>query len=417
MTRKTVWIFQTKNIPIICLFTFLLFFPDSSDAFSVPNTQQQQQQQPSLDNGVKATSVELTDPETGCQVILLGCFHGTLSSAKDVERLLLDKASPTDAVALELCATRFADLQRELLQQEESLSATTNMTPPTRTSKPWLFRYFSMVAKTSETRGLATGLAAAVLGGVSGLQTAISGFTPGLEFTTALKLAAVSNMEDGKECDIVLADQNVDETLRRIGNLPQVAFEILIHPATLGDESAALMGAIMGFSEYEPYQVNIGKVMVRNTEAVQDLIRLTLPPLLLATGMAAVLSHALYDADAAALYNTMVDNSFVVVPPSTNFDSSTVALLWNGLPGVLARATGLGLGYMSVALPAARVILAERDDILVRGIQAACRVAAAKHEKDGKRGRVVAVLGLLHVNGVAKRMLSTVKDDSRETQK
>jgi hypothetical protein len=403
MTRQTVWIFQTKNIPTICLVTLLLFFPDSSHAFSVPSTHQQP-----LDNGVKATSVELIDPETGCQVILLGCFHGTISSAKDVERLLLDEASPTDAVALELCTTRFADLQRELLQQEQ---LSTSMTPPT-TSKPWLFRYFSMVAKTSEKRGLATGMAAAVLGGVSGLQTALSGFTPGLEFTTALKLA---NMDDGKECDIVLADQNVDETLRRIGNLPQVAFEILTHPATLCDDSAALMGAIMGYSEYEPYQVNIGKVMVRNTEAVQDLIRLTLPPLLLATGMAAVLSHALYDADAAALYNTMTDNSFVLSP--STLDSSTGALLWDALPHVLVSAMVLGLGYVGVALPAARVILAERDDILTNGIQAACRLSAAKHEKDGKRGRVVAVLGLLHINGVAKRMLSTVKDNSSKTQK
>jgi hypothetical protein len=410
MTRQTeVWIFQIKNIPTICLVILLLFFPGSSDAFSVPNIQQQQP----LDNGVKATSVELTDPETGCQVILLGCFHGTVSSAKDVERLLLDQASPTDAVALELCATRFADLQRELLQQQEQSLSTSSRTPPITTSKPWLFRYFSMVAKTLETRGLATAVATAVLGGVSGLQTAISGFTPGLEFTTALKLA---NMEDGKECDIVLADQNVDETLRRIGNLPQVAFDIWTHPATLGDDSAALLGAIMGFSEYEPYQVSIGKVMVRNTEAVQDLFRLTLPPFLLATGMAAVLSHALYDADAAALYNTMADNSFVVSSPST-VDSSTGAVLWNAVPHVLVRAMALGLGYVGVALPAARVILAERDDILTTGIQAACRLAAAKHEKDGKRGRVVAVLGLLHVNGVARRMLSTVKDDSSKTQK
>jgi len=162
---------------------------------------------------------------------------------------------------------------------------------------------------------------------------------------------------------------------------------------------------------------SIGKVMVRSTESVQDLLRLTLPPLLLATGMAAVLSHALYDADAAVLYNTMADNSFVVAPPSTNIDSSTGALLWDTLPHVLVRAMGLGLGYVGVALPAARVILAERDDILVRGIKAACRVAAAKHEQDGEHGRVVAVLGLLHVNGVAKRMLSTVKDDSRQTQK
>ena len=89
------------------------------------------------------------------------------------------------------------------------------------------------------------------------------------------------------------------------------------------------------------------------------------------------------------------------------------------LAACACKCHGFGTGIRGCGLlPAARVILAERDDILTNGIQAACRLAAAKHEKDGKRrGRVVAVLGLLHVNGVAKRMLSTVKDDSSKTQK
>jgi hypothetical protein len=46
---------NSKSIPRICIVTLLFFLPDSSHAFSVPNTQQQQQQQQQpLDNGVKA---------------------------------------------------------------------------------------------------------------------------------------------------------------------------------------------------------------------------------------------------------------------------------------------------------------------------------------------------------------------------
>ena len=55
-----------------------------------------------------------------------------------------------------------------------------------------------------------------------------------------------------------------------------------------------------------------------------------------------------------------------------------------------------------VALPASRVILRERDDRLAQGIRDACHVATRKAPNGG---RVVAVLGLLHVNGVAQRLL------------
>jgi hypothetical protein len=72
----------------------------------------------------------------------------------------------------------------------------------------------------------------------------------------------------------------------------------------------------------------------------------------------------------------------------------------------------LAIGYISVALPAARVIVRERDDQLTAGIQQACRLAVQSKGRLGKGNnatppKVVAVLGLLHVNGVAQRILST----------
>jgi pheromone shutdown protein TraB len=57
-------------------------------------------------------------------------------------------------------------------------------------------------------------------------------------------------------------------------------------------------------------------------------------------------------------------------------------------------------------IPVIKTILTERDEILTDGIKAACQRA-------GKDGRVVAVLGLLHVNGVARRMLVTTGDEDR----
>lgn len=69
----------------------------------------------------------------------------------------------------------------------------------------------------------------------------------------------------------------------------------------------------------------------------------------------------------------------------------------------------LAIGYISVALPAARVVLRERDDQLTAGIQQACRLAVGGKGSGNNNStpKVVAVLGLLHVNGVAQRILSS----------
>jgi hypothetical protein len=71
----------------------------------------------------------------------------------------------------------------------------------------------------------------------------------------------------------------------------------------------------------------------------------------------------------------------------------------------------LAIGYISVALPAARVVLRERDEQLTAGIRQACRLAVQQQQQNGSKKsstpKVVAVLGLLHVNGVAQRILSS----------
>ena len=162
--------------------------------------------------------VEFTDPKTGCHVVLLGCFHGTASSSRDVQQVVTPE---TDYVALELCATRFSDLRQDIQkQQEESAGSLPSSKVEQQKRRPWAVAYIEMISKTVQKRGLPTGVAAAVLAGFSGLQTAISGFTPGLEFTTAVD-CSIEN-----DCDIILADQVVDETLRRIGTLPQISWEM-----------------------------------------------------------------------------------------------------------------------------------------------------------------------------------------------
>jgi hypothetical protein len=338
-----------------------------------------------------ATSfIELVEPETNCTVILLGCLHGSRSSASDVQSLIDESV---DAVVLELCASRFNDLKR----QQPSIA---------QKRKPAFSHFVDMVIRTGQKKGWTTGVAAAVLGGASGLQTALSGFEPGLEFTTALERASLH------KSNVVLADQTVDETLRKVGTLPSVSLKMLT-TSFPWNESRALQDAVMGDALFEPYQVNMGKVLTRSDAVRRDLIKLTLPPLLLAQFVAffvqTVLNHFMdpMETAAATAAATQIDYWSIITDMSM-----TPMDLWNGvgMNVVVDMASSilvLGLGYVAVALPATRIILCERDDQLTNGIRAACRASP-------NGGRVVAVLGLLHVNGVAKRLLSTPSSSDRE---
>jgi hypothetical protein len=318
--------------------------------------------------------VELVEPETNCKVILLGCLHGSQSSASDVQSLIDENV---DAVVLELCASRFDDLKR--------------LPSIAQRTKPTFSHYVSMVIRTCEKKGWTTGAAAAVLGGASGLQTALSGFEPGLEFTTALEQASLH------KSNVILADQTVDETLRKVGTLPSISLKMLT-TSFPWKESQALQDAVMGDALFEPYQVNMGKVLTRNDSVRQDLIKLTLPPLLLAQAVAicvqTVLSHFMGPVETAHIdyWSIMMDTS---MNPIDLWNSVGINVVMDTASSILV----LGLGYVAVALPATRIILCERDDQLTAGIRAACRTSP-------NGGRVVAVLGLLHVNGVAKRLLT-----------
>lgn len=327
--------------------------------------------------------VELVDPDTQCRITLLGCLHGSQSSAADV-KALWNNDEKVDAVVLELCASRFADLQRE--------ESVTKAEKTTAKQHAYLERYIHMVMTTSQKKGLAIAVAAAVLGGASGVQTALSGFEPGLEFTTALQMAS------SHKTNVILADQAVDETLRKMGQLPSTSLQMLLREKKFPhDESTALQHAVFGDSKQQPQQqVNMGKVLTRNALVRNDLIKLTLPPLVLAQVVATTISFLWNVMDPASSPHQQVNywnlwRDFSMTPMEIG---TSVGM------DILSSLVVLLMGYVGLALPATRIILCERDDALADGIRSACQTAP-------KGGRVVAVLGLLHVNGVAKRLLSS----------
>ena len=347
---------------------------------------------------VPGSSLELIEPETGCEVVLLGCFHGSKSSALDVTTCMNASGdTTTQVVVLELCASRFADMRRDMQREADSPAA----------PRPWIFRFGSMISKTVKHRGLSTGLAAALLGGVSGMQTTLSGLEPGLEFRTAVE--QVQKAQNGNQCDIVLADQNVDEILEKVGQLFSISIEMWKTcfqkgwDESFGREARALARAVGGNTDVcssgsatdtpAVASLNLWNFCTRSPDAIRDMLRLLLPPAIMLQVIA-----------------TSVDKGveWMQAQQTEAFDALASSATEPTLEGTIAVLVVnwmiLAFGYLSVALPASRVILRERDDTLTQGIREACRVAANNAAGTNSRGRVVAVLGLLHVNGIAERL-------------
>jgi hypothetical protein len=348
--------------------------------------------------------VELIDPHTGCQVVLVGCFHGSPSSGKDVEREV--EFAPTDVVALELCASRYEHMMAAPPQQQQQQQ----QQPPL----PTPIRFVQVVANTIQHRGLSTGLATGILGGVSGLQTALSGFTPGLEFMMAVQAAQNQQQQD---CSIFLVDQSVDETIEKVGQLPRVVQSMWQETLDKGGSfqntqwsqmATALRIALAGDTELSEYQVNVGSVVTRHPAAISEMARLMIPPVVTTQIALMAINQALFPEplwEEEGLVASLLAKFWY---PMIHFDP--LQTLMDAAPHVLMLSIMFSAAYTFLAVPITQVILSERDDQLTEGIQAACRMAAAKHKnEEGTNGRVVAVLGLLHVNGVAKRLLESNK--------
>lgn len=327
-------------------------------------------------------------PLNGVEVTLIGCLHGSESSAIEVDQLLREKR--TDAIVLELCPTRYKDLTRENAkkierEKENGVGATD---------------FINMVTKTIEARGVSTGFAAAILGAASSISNSLSGFEQGLEFIRAIEF--IDENDNDNYCDIILADRIVDETLRQVGSVPSLSMEMLQTYILSGfnweksyeNESKALRSAVFGDDEND---LDMTKALFRNPKVTMDLIRLTLPSILLVE--AVNIGVGLNGYGPSAFYPSLV---FDLLPSSNIPDLMSIAggLLFE----LVSSAILLFLGYIIVALPTVKVILTERDEHLAKGIDDACARVAERYEDSHRIGRVVCVVGFLHVNGILKRI-------------
>jgi hypothetical protein len=252
------------------------------------------------------------------------------------------------------------------------------------------------------------------------------GLRPGSEFAAAARCAAGA--------DLVLADAPVRDTLRELARLGSrdggrppprpleetrdLAFAVLgFRPGT------APPSALPGPAARRFRPVNLCEFAARSPQARAELVRWLVAPLLAFVAAAQAISFLLLQASAVASGGDGPGALEAAASASPHGDA--------GGPAAAAAASAVGAAlacHLGLVLPAARVVLWERDACLARGIRAACRRAAMAAASrgpradpppagagGGRRGRVVAVLGFLHVNGVAERLASE-EDGEEESQ-
>jgi hypothetical protein len=344
----------------------------------------------SKNKSLSKCSITLVEPTTGCEVVLVGCFHGSPASAHDVAATLSSR--PPNVLVLELCPDRFATIREQAQMNARNTRPSVKPSQSAWSSKrgDWALRGVD-----------------ALLRFVSRAQsTFFSGLEPGLEFVTAVRSCPNS--------DIVLADQPVHETLYKLSRVPRGLLwnHGSNRPSDDGNssplqETMALLSALFGSSEvrssgYHP--VNLIEFGMRTRQAQAELLQSVVLPLILCAGTILTLPalNAARGVDSGAQSDYALD--FSLNHHGSLLSSSSLILLAINVALVLTF-------YMGLVVPVVRVVLRERDDCLARGILAACQVAASANAPDEDENdqpasrRVTAILGLLHVNGVAQRLL------------
>jgi len=304
------------------------------------------------------------NPHTQQKIYLIGCLHGAPSSKEDVAAIIT--STKPAAVVLELCKSRFKALSAEIAAEEA------NQAP--KGIGYFMNRWASGVVVTYKQSGMLDAFISGFLSSAYLMQK-ISKFDPGSEFKEAIKMSAVQNYE------VVLGDQDVQKTLKKFGsgfrleNLKSMTLKSLL------EDLAFFSEAVSGPPcRTWPESLNVFEVIFLQPRLLKDLI-LLLAPITVAV-------YALTDGlgfvfdEAVGLHKEVIDaTTSVIVDVFT--DSVNVIML------------GFSAVFTSKFF---RSIIAERNECLAESI--------FETSKNTPNENVVAVVGLLHCNGVAECLRS-----------
>jgi hypothetical protein len=346
---------------------------------------------PSFANAPLPASVGVgRDIRTGATVLLVGCVHGSQKSAQDVADVIKAAGGHPDALVLELCPQRLTWLMKSMLEEDSEASRTRSAanSGAALASKRMTSRWPSLRKLMVKFGGVGPALVAYALSAVYNIQR-LTGTDPGVEFKTALRCIRV---EDSVEsCLVVCGDAPASDTIRSLFGafLPQRA--LLSLPGALWSTAETLAASTKG-------GVNIPFVLLEGAGArLRELGRVFIP----ISGIFYLIG--LVGASGAA----QLHDGLAVTGAATG------SLAWSDMLGSLLALLGTSIQvYIFIASFAfIQVLISERDAVLAKSIRkAASDLANFGNPSTGRASVIVAVVGLMHVNGV----LRNLKTSSRE---
>ena len=314
----------------------------------------------------------------GVDVHIVGAIHSTPTSARDVDETV--RATQPSAVVLELCGGRW----RGLL----SARAREIVTPPSMRAE--LREWWNSSVRTKAAIGAAPALISASLSLPYAVMraTGSDSFRPGSEFLAVLEAGEREGGGLTRRPRIILGDVDAADTLTGLARALQLRayagrgaaaslaharrqFGVLRRALGLDDTSALRLGTALG-----------------RVDAMRDALVLMLP---------------------ATLALVAVE---LIFGGGTSGGGGPLALDETTERAIVALNACLSLWIVAGAPDAIEAMLDTRDDALASAIEHACYEASergAGDEREGaedgaRRAAVVAVVGMLHVNGVAARL-------------
>jgi len=303
--------------------------------------------------------VSIKDAATNARVYLVGCVHGSTVSGEDVSTLI-SSVGP-DVVVLELCAGRLRSLKKSMRDG----------TPRNRQVK-------SLGEMVKQFGGLGPALLGGSLSLIYTFQSWLGG-DPGLEFKAALDSASPFGST------VVCGDMKATRTVRRL-------FGVIFRPVkSLRNFPRIFRLAAESVLFLPDNAISIPKVLL-DVRRVPEVVRVFLPLF----AAVSVLSTGL------GVAATEVGDRVLLSP-----------LLFSAVSGVNFEPILSTLSYLQPVFSAYsiitflsffKVLVADRDKILAKSIRASAVEAAASGADTSTDNEVVvvAVLGLMHLNGIIR---------------
>lgn len=326
-------------------------------------------QPPSLPPSVGIDSERVS----GARVLVVGCVHGAAASAADAAAVIT--AAQPDALVLELCRRRLETLEAAMRQDAEGDPNCRGKVGGKLGKDERQKRKPSFSRMRTTFGGVGPAVVALLLNAVYDVQRR-AGVDPGVEFKSSLRAARGVP----RNCRVVCGDADARDTVRALSRT-------VVHPLrALREVPAGIRFLLRQAFAVPAGGVNILRVLTESQgKRVREFVRVFFP-LVCATYVAAFVT--------ANGLGSLQDH-FLGTPSSASAVVGREGFNFFSLAGPVSQA--LLVSYLAiVTLSFVYVLIDERDRILARSIRQA---AAELAESGAVEPVIVAVVGLLHVNG------------------